>query len=266
MTMIFGIILLKFSIMLKEGNVMPKFFVKNNQITGDKISIIGEDVNHIINVLRMKKDDEIMVCDSDNGINYLSNIIEFDKAHICCKIKEKLEESNESNINLTLFQGIPKFDKMELIIQKCTEIGVKSIVPVEMIRCIAKVKDNKKIDRWNKIAQIASKQSLRDIIPEVSNPIKVGELIEKSKDYDLILVAYEKEEKNTLKKELKKFKDKENLKIGIIIGPEGGIEKSEIEILKKLDNVKIVTLGKRILRTETAGLVLACNIIYELEL
>ena len=245
---------------------MPKFFVKSNQIEEDKIKIIGEDVNHIINVLRMKKDDEIQICNSDDGKNYLSYITEFDREHISCKIKEIVNESNESNVDITLFQGIPKFDKMELIIQKNTEIGVKSIIPVEMKRCIAKVKDNKKIERWNKIAQIAAKQSLRDIIPNVDNPIKLEKLCEKFKEYDLILVAYEKELDNSLKGELKNLDKKQNPKIGILIGPEGGIDNSEIEHLKTYNNVKLITLGKRILRTETAGLVLASNIIYELEL
>lgn len=246
---------------------MPKFFVNNNQINENKIIIEGEDVNHIINVLRMKKNDEIEVCDLNNGINYSSIIVEYNKEKIICKVKEKLESNNETKFDITLFQGIPKFDKMELIIQKNTEVGVKEIVPVNMTRCIAKIKDNNKIERWNKIASIAAKQSMRNIIPIVTNQINFNELCEKIVEFDIVFLAYEKEEKNILKKELLNInKDiKEKYKIGIIIGPEGGITNQEVERLSKISNVKVVTLGKRILRTETAGIVLASNIIYELE-
>ncbi len=265
MNVFFGIILLKFSYQLKKGNVMPKFFVNSNQINNNEINIIGEDVNHIVNVLRMKKNDELQICVFDLGINYLSTIIEIDKSYVRCKIEKQIDSNSETSVNIVLFQGIPKFDKMELIIQKNTEIGVKTIIPVSMKRCIAKIKDNKKIERWNKISEIASKQSLRDMIPKVEEPKSIEELCESFSDYDLILVAYEKEKENKLKRELKLIKDKKDLKIGILIGPEGGIEESEINKLKQYEKVKIITLGNRILRTETAGLVLASNIIYELE-
>ena len=155
---------------------MPKFFVKNNQVKEDRIVIENEDVNHIKNVLRMKKEDELQVCVIPEGINYKVKIDSIDK-NIICKIIEKIEETTESNIDITIFQGIPKFEKMELIIQKNTEIGVKKIVPVMMERTVVKLnsKDmSKKIERWNKIAEIAAKQSGRDIIPEVSSIIKVN--------------------------------------------------------------------------------------------
>lgn len=246
---------------------MPKFFVNSNQINGDKITIKGEDVNHIINVLRMKKDDYIEICDLNSNINYLSSIYEYNQDRIICKIEEKIKNNNETNIDITLFQGIPKFDKMELIIQKNTEIGIKGIIPVKMTRCIAKIKDNKKIDRWNKIAEIAAKQSMRNLIPVVKNQISIEELCESLSIYDIVFLAYEKEKNNTLKQELKKInidKNKE-YKIGIIIGPEGGITEQEVEKITLYNNVKVITLGNRILRTETAGLVLSSNIIYELE-
>lgn len=255
---------------------MPKFFVRNNQIFQNKITIEGEDINHIINVLRMKLNDELQICDLDSGVNYLSSIIDYDKEHVVCQIKEQMENDNETNIDITLFQGIPKFDKMELIIQKNTEVGVKTIVPVDMMRSIAKIKDNKKIERWNKIAEIAAKQSMRNMVPVVDKQITIKQLCERLKDFDLSLLAYELEQNNTLKSELIKLKNnviekckhansKQKLKIGIIIGPEGGIDSKEITEISKLSNVRIITLGKRILRTETAGLVLASNIIYEFE-
>lgn len=250
---------------------MPKFFVKSNQINNNKIQILGDDVNHIVNVLRMKKEDELQVCNQETGENYESRIIEIMKNSVECEIMEKLDYTTESNVNITLFQGIPKFEKMELIIQKNTEVGVKQIVPVMMERTIVKLDEkvaSKKIERWQKIAEIAAKQSMRDIIPKIENVKKLKDI--ENLNYDIVLVAYENEDKNMLKTELEKLKAINNkngentYNIAIVIGPEGGISEKEIEILKN-KNSKFVSLGKRILRTETAGLVMAGNIIYELE-
>lgn len=247
---------------------MSKFFVKSEQIKDSIIVIKDEDVNHIVNVLRKKPGDEICVCDYELGQNYLTNITKCMKDRVECNIVQKLENYAESNVQITVFQGLPKFDKMELIIQKATEIGVKAIVPVLMKRTVVKLngKEDKKIDRWRKISEIAAKQSMRDIIPMVDNIITINDITNKISDFDVLLIAYENEKNNTLKNELKNIKGKNNkYNVGILIGPEGGIDESEIELLKKYDNVKIVTLGNRILRTETAGLAMASNIIYELE-
>lgn len=244
---------------------MSKFFVKENQINNDKIHILGEDVNHIANVLRMKKEDEVQICNQETGENYITKIISFSKDEIECEIVKKIIETVESNVDITLFQGIPKFDKMELIIQKNTEVGVKKIVPVLMERTVVKLDEktaNKKIERWQKIAEVAAKQSMRDIIPEIENIIKLQDITKQ--DYDEVLVAYENEEKNMLKQELKKLQGKDRYKIAIVIGPEGGISEKEIEILKNM-GTSFVSLGKRILRTETAGIVMSGNIMYELE-
>lgn len=244
---------------------MSKFFVKENQINNDKIHILGEDVNHIANVLRMKKEDEVQICNQETGKNYITKIISFSKDEIECEIVKKIIETVESNVDITLFQGIPKFDKMELIIQKNTEVGVKKIVPVLMERTVVKLDEktaNKKIERWQKIAEVAAKQSMRDIIPEIENIVKLKDITKQ--DYDVVLVAYENEEKNMLKQELKKLQGKDRYKIAIVIGPEGGISEKEIEILKNM-GASFVSLGKRILRTETAGIVMSGNIMYELE-
>lgn len=246
---------------------MSKFFVKPEQIKNDNIIIDGDDVNHILNVLRMKKDDEIQVCNQVTGENYKARIVQYSKNEIECKIEEKIGKSTESNVHITLFQGIPKFEKMELIIQKNTEVGVNNIVPVIMERTVVKLDEkvaSKKLDRWQKIAEIAAKQSMRDIIPNVKNIIKTKEIDVDM--YDVVLVAYENEEHNMLKAELKKLEsqNKQEYNIAIVIGPEGGISEKEIELLDE-KNVKFVSLGKRILRTETAGLVMAGNILYELE-
>lgn len=246
---------------------MSKFFVKDNQINNNSINIVGEDVNHISNVLRMKKEDELQVCNQETGENYITKITSFSKEKIECEIVKKIDKTVESNVNITLFQGIPKFDKMELIIQKNTEVGVKKIVPVLMERTVVKLDEktiNKKIERWQKISEVAAKQSMRDIIPEVENVIKLKDI--EKQNYDIILVAYENEDKNMLKSELIKLKNAKMYKynIAIVIGPEGGISEKEIEILKNMGAV-FVSLGKRILRTETAGIVMSGNIIYELE-
>ena len=248
---------------------MSKFFVKEEQISNNRIKIIGEDVNHISNVLRMKKNDELQICNQDTGENYLSKIISISKTVVECEIQEKIDKTTESNVNITLFQGIPKFEKMELIIQKNTEVGIKDIVPVMMERTVVKLDDklaNKKLERWQKIAEIAAKQSMRDIIPSIENIIKTKDI--DATKFDAFLVAYENENHNMLKSELLKLReDKEKDKkynIAVLIGPEGGISEREIEMLQG-QKAKFISLGKRILRTETAGLVMVGNIMYELE-
>jgi len=246
---------------------MYKFFVKENQIENNKISITNNDVNHIKNVLRLSEGENIEVSNSDTGESFCCKIVCLENDKVICEIINNLEQSSEANIDLHILQGLPKSDKMELIIQKCTELGVKEFTPVALNRCIVKLigKDEiKKIERWQKIAEVAAKQSKRSIIPKVNNVIKLEKIIELITQYDIIFVAYEEETANTIKKELKELKSKENLKIGILIGPEGGIEKEEIELLENA-GAKIVTLGKRILRTETAPIVMASVIMYELD-
>lgn len=250
---------------------MPKFFVKENQISNNKIEIVGDDVNHITNVLRMKQGEILKVCNQETGENYMAEIINAQKNSVTCEIQEKLEEIVESNVDITLYQGLPKFEKMELIIQKNTEVGVNAIVPVIMERTVVKLDEkqaSKKLERWQKIAEIAAKQSMRDRIPKIKNIIKINKISDSLKEekFDTILVAYENEEKTMLKEELKKLensKDKK-YKIAIIIGPEGGISEKEIEQLNNL-GAKCVSLGRRILRTETAGIVMSGDIMYELE-
>lgn len=252
---------------------MSKFFVKTEQINNNDIVIIGDDVNHIINVLRMKKTDEIQICNQDTGDNYNAEIVNYSKNEVECKIKDKINATTESNVHITLFQGIPKFEKMELIIQKNTEVGIKSIVPVIMERTVVKLDEkiaSKKLERWQKIAEIAAKQSMRDIIPQIGNITKLKDI--DTTEFDAVLVAYENEEHNMLKTELQKLEKKiksnnsseQQYNIAIVIGPEGGISEKELGMLAE-KNAKFVSLGKRILRTETVGVVMAGNIIYELE-
>lgn len=247
---------------------MPKFFVKTNQIEENKIKIIGEDVKHINQVLRAKIGEELTICNLDTTLNYITTISQITPEYVMCDIQDCVKSFVESNVQVTIFQGLPKADKMEYIIQKNTELGAKQIVPVEMVRCVVKLdskKEGKKIERWQKIAESAAKQSGRDLIPTVEMPIDINNLCEKIKEFDAVILAYEEEKENTLKNELKKLDETKDLKIGIIIGPEGGIDKTEVEKLAKA-GAKVVTLGKRILRTETASITIMSNIVYEFEL
>ena len=245
---------------------MSKFFVKSNKVNDGKIVIDTDDVNHIKNVLRKKIGDEILICDYEKKINYNCKIEEILKKEIICEIVYEKKSENESNINIDIFQGLPKSDKMELIIQKGTELGVNNFIPVIFKRSVVKISEKdvpKKIDRWQKIAEVASKQSGRDLIPLVKNIENVKNICKLFENYDIVLVAYENEKQNSLKTVLKNIKNK-NVKIAVVIGPEGGIDEEEIELFKRT-GAKIVTLGKRILRTETVCLAITAIINYELE-
>lgn len=244
---------------------MPKFFVRNNQISGNTINIMGTDVNHITNVLRLKTDDEIKICNVDEGINYKTQIVEINKENVKCNILEEIESNAEAGVHINILQGLPKAEKMELIIQKCTELGVNEITPVEMERCIVKLDSksaSKKQERWQKIAEVASKQSGRDKIPTINNAINIKNVCKMLANYDIVLVPYENEKTVTLKEVLNKL-PKTNLKIAIIIGPEGGFDEKEIQMLEQ-NNCKIVTLGNRILRTETVAIAMTSVIMYEI--
>lgn len=251
---------------------MPKFFVPESQIEEEnkKIYITGTDVNHIKNVLRTKIGEKIIVGRTPIQQDYLCTIQKIQKEEILCQIIEKLETRSERRIEVTVFQGLPKSDKMEMIIQKSVELGVNDIVPVEMRRCVVKLNEKdkkKKQERWQKISEVAAKQCGRDIIPEIKDCVTIKNICDLCKNYDLVLVAYENEKENKIKTELQKVKSKsliDIVKIAIVIGPEGGLEPVDVELLKE-NGAKIVTLGNRILRTETVALNVLSNIMYELE-
>ena len=248
---------------------MPKFFVKTEQLNDNKITIVGEDVKHIKNVLRLKVDDNIQICNLETSINYTCGISKINSDNIECIIFNETSSNCESNVQISIFQGLPKTDKMELIIQKSVELGAYEITSIEMKRCVVKFDEktkNKKIERWQKISEVAAKQSGRDIVPKVNDIINVKNVCNLIQNYDIVLLAYENEQTNTLKDELLKIKNKisNKINIGIIIGPEGGIDKEEVELLKN-SGAKVITLGKRILRTETVALAMTSVIMYELE-
>ena len=252
---------------------MPKFFVNNKQINGNKIFINGQDFIHLKEVLRIRIGQEIEVCNEDTSENFLCLINNINETNIECDIKEKINLNTESNVKVSIFQGLPKADKMELIIQKSIELGAFDIYPVEMKRCVVKLNEKdkkKKIERWQKISYSAAKQSMRNIIPKVNDVININKLCEIINNYDIMLLAYENEKENFIKNEIENLKEKikkenlQKLNIGIIIGPEGGLDIKEVEILKQ-SGAKVISLGNRILRTETASLNILSIIMYELE-
>ena len=249
---------------------MPRFFVKSEQIKDKEIIIIGEDIKHIKNVLRKQSGDIIEICNQETGQTYKCEISEIREEKILNNIVEEI--SNEENkIKVDIYQGLPKADKMELIIQKSIELGANAIIPVEMKRCVVKIdskSESKKIERWQKIAESAAKQSGRNTIPKIGEIIKVEEIAQMADLYDSIIVCYENEKETTLKSQLLQLKkdilNKQEIKLAIVIGPEGGLEEKDVELLKQ-NGAKIVTLGNRILRTETVALNILSIIMYELE-
>lgn len=248
---------------------MPKFFVTQEQIKEKQIKIEGKDVNHIKNVLRKREGEELIICNLSTSQDYLCRIEKLEEKWILCNIKERLENNVESNIKVTILQGLPKSDKMELIIQKSVELGVHDITPIEMKRCVVKLTDKdktKKTQRWQKIAEVAAKQCGRNVIPQINSVTNLKNICNFLKEYDIVLLAYENEKQRTLKEELKKIKveKQEEIRIAIIIGPEGGISEEEVEMLQE-NGAIVITLGKRILRTETVALNVLSNIMYELE-
>ena len=187
---------------------MPRFFVKKEQVKKTTIEILGEDIKHIKNVLRKQIGEDIEICDKDTKKSYICEIEKIEEKSILTKIIEELQ-SNDNKIEVDIYQGLPKAEKMELIIQKSVELGANAIIPVEMKRCVVKIasKDEmKKITRWQKIAESAAKQSGRDTIPEIKNIVNVEKIAQLINKYDSVLVAYENEKENTIKQELLKLK------------------------------------------------------------
>lgn len=233
---------------------MYNFFVNSDNRKGEYFYLTGTDFNHIKNVLRMHVGDTFLV--SDNGISNLCEIESFDSEAVIAKIIEENYQDTELPIKIYLFQGLPKSDKMELIIQKCVELGVHKIIPVEMSRSVVKIDEKKKkskVARWQAISESAAKQSKRTIIPEICDIATYKQALLMAKDLDLIFVPYES--KNGMLDTTDALKEiKKDMSVGIFIGPEGGFDEKEIESAKEM-NGKIISLGKRILRTETAAII-----------
>ena len=239
---------------------MRRFYSENININGDSVILEGDEARHICTVLRMKKGDEVLVIDG-MGVEYLSVIESVSDGAVELLIRERRFGSSEPDVRITLFQCLPKQGKMELIIQKCVELGVYEIVPTVSKRCVVRLegKDNKLL-RWNKVSVEAAKQCGRAYVPKVTNPVDL--LKADFSPFDLVLLAYENEAERSLKSALKENGDAKD--IAILIGPEGGFDPLETEKLLGSGALS-VTLGKRILRTETAGMAMLSQILYELE-
>ncbi len=235
---------------------MPKFFTKSEYINDNELTIVGEDVSHISKVLRMSAGDSIVVCDG-NGNDYNAVITSISKTEVVADIKEKYVCDAEPVVDVTLYQALPKQGKMEYIIQKTTELGINKIVPVYTKRCVVKPSD--KTERWSKVAESAAKQCGRGIVPEVTATVSFDEALKQMEGFDLALMPYECEEENKLKTVLKSSQYKN---VSIFIGPEGGFDTKEVERAIEC-GIKTVTLGKRILRTETAASAVLPIIMYE---
>lgn len=245
---------------------MYQFFVEPCQIQGNRIVITGKDVNHIKNVLRMKPGEEISVSNGMDGKEYRCGIEELHEEEIICELRFIKEEGMELPSKIYLFQGLPKADKMELIIQKAVELGVYEIIPVATKRAVVKLDEKKagnKILRWQGIAEAAAKQSKRGIIPQIQNVMSFKEAVKYSSCAQVKVIPYELSEGMDKTREII-----ENLKpgedIAVFIGPEGGFAQEEIEEAAGQGIIPI-TLGRRILRTETAGMTVLSILMYHLE-
>lgn len=245
---------------------MQTFFVTPSQVEKGKIYIEGSDVNHMKNVLRMQAGERLMVSDGNNR-RYLCEVAGYEdglRAEVA--IIEEQPADTELPSRIYLFQGLPKQEKMELIVQKCVELGVFEVIPVITRRCVVKLdekKAKKKTERWQQIAESAAKQAGRGIIPRVSEPMTLKEALKKAGELDVVLIPYELAEgMSETKKIIEDIKPGQS--IGIFIGPEGGFEKEEAELSLKA-GAKEITLGRRILRTETAGLTIVSVLMFHLE-
>ena len=244
---------------------MQHFFVTPDQVAGEWIYIEGSDVNHMKNVLRMKAGEKLYVSDGNNK-EYLCKVEDYEEDRAILAILEEKESDRELPSKIWLFQGLPKNDKMEWIVQKSVELGVYKVVPVTTKRAVVKLdakKAAKKVARWNEIAKSASKQAGRGILPEVGDVVTYKEALQMAKELDVVLIPYElasgMEHTRTVINQIEPGKS-----VGIFIGPEGGFDVEEVEQALALGAAEI-TLGHRILRTETAGLAVLSVLVYQLE-
>ncbi|WP_458457258.1 RsmE family RNA methyltransferase [Pseudobutyrivibrio sp.] len=230
---------------------MQQIFVNEGPVN-DSFVITGDDMHHLVRVVRLKRGEVIRVSSAD-GLNYLCEVSDITSDELIAKVKEKVPSTELSN-KIYLFQALPKGDKMETIIEKCVELGVHEIIPVQMKNCIVKLDDKKKkskLTRYQTVAETAAKQSKRSIIPKVADFMSFKDAFEYAKSLDILLLPYES--KNGMKDTFDALDSiKEGMSIGVFIGPEGGFDSSEIELVK--ESCRIISLGRRILRTETAAI------------
>lgn len=261
---------------------MYQFFVEESQLAGDRIIIVGSDVNHMKNVLRMKSGEKVRISIEENGRSFFAHLDTITDTEVVAMIDQEDESGTELENRIYLFQGLPKGDKMELIIQKAVELGVYEIIPVAMKNCVVKLDEKKaasKIKRWQAISESAAKQSKRTLIPEIQMPLSWKQAMQKAQELDVVLVPYENERGMDATREVLQGL-KKGQSIGIFVGPEGGFAPEEIEQIAPNQSestdaapdsevlntaVHRISLGRRILRTETAGLATLSMLVFCLD-
>jgi 16S rRNA (uracil1498-N3)-methyltransferase len=247
---------------------MLHIFVDPAQMKGDLLYVTGKDVNHIKNVMRLKKGDEISVRTGQDDREYRYGIEEFTDSEVVCRLRFVKEADVELPVKVYIFQGLPKADKMELIIQKAVELGAAEIIPVEMRRCVVKLDGSKKVkktQRWQAIAESAAKQSRRAVVPMVREPMTMEEAVRfAEQNTDVRLLPYELQEADGSTRDVMDG-IREGSAVSIFIGPEGGFDPAEVELAREA-GIRPISLGKRILRTETAALVALSFLIYHFEI
>ena len=236
---------------------MANFYINKSDITENTAIITGEEAQHISRVLRMKKGDSVTLCDGE-GFFYEAVLSDFSDKSVTADILSSRRAETEPKVQITIFQGVPKNPKLETIVQKATEIV--RIVPMDTVRAVAKLDKAAKVDRLRKIAREAAKQSKRGIVPYVNDSVSFKDAVKMAAEADLAIIPYEEETEVSLKKALS---GKSPETVSIMIGPEGGFEKQEISLALE-NGITSVTLGKRILRTETAPLAVSAAVLYEL--
>lgn len=244
---------------------MHHFFTEPSRIRENDIFIEGADFNHMKNVLRMKPGEKVGISDGQ-GVDYTCEVDHFEEDAVVLRILSSEKSYSELASRITLFQGLPKGDKMELIIQKAVELGVWEVVPVATRRAVVKLDDKKagkKVQRWNSIALGAAKQSGRSLVPEVKPVMTFAEALSYAEECDLVLIPYEMAE-GMEKTKAVISSIRPGQRIGVFIGPEGGFDEEEVERAEAI-GARPITLGKRILRTETAGLTVLSILMYHLE-
>ena len=244
---------------------MQHFFVTPSQVEGERIYIEGSDVNHMKNVLRMRPGEAVAISDGDN-LKYRCVVEGYEEGRAVLAIQQRMPVDTELPCRITLFQGLPKQDKMELIVQKAVELGASQVVPVATRRSVVKLDEKKaakKLQRWQQIAESAAKQAGRGYIPQVSSVLSYQEALEKAGELDVLLIPYELAEgMEEARKVVASIAQGQS--VGIFIGPEGGFEKEEGDAAIH-QGAKAITLGRRILRTETAGLAILSILMFRLE-
>lgn len=246
---------------------MYRFFVTQEQIDSENVTISGDDYNHMRNVLRLKTGEDVLLSTGDDK-EYVCTIKSYDVEleQVCLEITDVFANARELSGKITLFQGYPKGDKLETIVQKAVELGAYEIVPVMMKRCVVKLDDKKsakKVERLNAIALSAAKQAKRGLIPQVKKVMSIKEACEYAKDFDYILLPYENAAGMDYAKQILETASGQE-RIGVFIGPEGGFSPEEVDVIEAVGG-KTISLGHRILRTETAGMTVLSLLMFMME-